>query len=379
MNSTNTNNNEVKDFYLTDPESYVDPDWTNRESLTETEEVVSILPPESRLLQKYEVHFTSYEDIKIAIRDRIEATYSEFTPKAVCKELPDAFIVEGRMNYVIKPISSTIFSVSSYFPGAPCRYGCSYWNYMEMLHDELCEYLDIKYEEELDKYEELEDVHFIEPADHELVYTQMVYNFTSHEFVKDALKYAINCSYNQRTSDEPDIDDKDYITKEVPDSCILIRQFVNKPTIFKIYLYQPKNETYICPDFTPSNLIYYIEDYRDLNQSNKEREAYYEKQFEDYLRLNPVSSEADTSEADTSEADTSEADTSDDDECPPLGIATAENVARANEILSAYKNNDDIDTWVDKYIEENRIRSSEGNNLNVDEDIYVYDGIDIYE
>jgi hypothetical protein len=104
-----------------------------------------VLPSKSQLLQEREVNFTSYEDIKTAIREQIEATYSEFTPKAVCKELPDAFIVEGRMNYVIKPISSTVFSVSSYFPGAPCRYGCSYWNYMEMLHDDLCEYLDMKY------------------------------------------------------------------------------------------------------------------------------------------------------------------------------------------------------------------------------------------
>ena len=104
-----------------------------------------VLPSETQLLQKYEIHFTSYEDIKKAICDHIESTDSEFTPKAVCKELPDAYIVEGRMNYVIKPISSTIFSVSSYFPSTPCRYGCSYWNYMEFLHDSLCEHLYRKY------------------------------------------------------------------------------------------------------------------------------------------------------------------------------------------------------------------------------------------
>ena len=106
-----------------------------------------VLPSESQLLQKYEVHFTSYEDIKKAIREHIESTGSEFTPKAVCKELPDAYIVEGRMNYVIKPISSTRFEVSSYFPSSPCRYGCSYWNYMEFLHESLCEHLDKNYEE----------------------------------------------------------------------------------------------------------------------------------------------------------------------------------------------------------------------------------------
>ena len=116
-----------------------------------------VLPSESQLLQKAEVHFTSYEDIKTSVRQHIEANGSEFTPKAVCKELPDAFIVEGRMNYVIKPISSTIFEVSSYFPKTPCRYGCTYWNYMEFLHDLLCEHLNIKYEIELKKHKLTED------------------------------------------------------------------------------------------------------------------------------------------------------------------------------------------------------------------------------
>uniref|UniRef100_A0A6C0I7L8 Uncharacterized protein n=1 Tax=viral metagenome TaxID=1070528 RepID=A0A6C0I7L8_9ZZZZ len=45
-----------------------------------------------------------------------------------------------------------------------------------------------------------------------------------------------------------------------------------------------------------------------------EGEAYQEKQFEDYLRLNPV-------------------DEQEEEECPPLGVATAENVARARMIL----------------------------------------------
>jgi len=64
------------------------------------------------------------------------------------------------------------------------------------------------------------------------------------------------------------------------------------------------------------------------------------------LRLNP---------------DTSE-DLEDDNDLPPLGLATAESVTRANEILSAYNN-----------------QTRENTLLNVDEDIYVYDGIDIYE
>lgn len=296
-----------------------------------------VLPSESQLLQKCDVQFSSYEDIKTAVREHIEATYSEFTPKAVCKELPDAFIVEGRMNYVIKPISSTIFSVSSYFPSTPCKYGCSFWHYMEMLHEDLCEYLYLKYETELEKHEEIEGDEFVEPADHELVYTQTVRNFTSHEDVRDALKYAINCSYNQRTSDEPDVED--YITKEVPDSCVRIKQFVNNPTKFKIYLYQPKNETYINPEFNPSNLIYYLEDYLQIDREEEttglEGEAYYEKQFEDYLRLNP--------EADESEVEADESENLEEDE-------------------SVYNN-----------------QAQENTLLNVDEDIYVYDGIDIYE
>jgi hypothetical protein len=93
------------------------------------------------------------------------------------------------------------------------------------------------------------------------------------------------------------------------------------------------------------------------------------------LRLNPVTSEAE----DTSEDDEDVVNLEDD--CPPLGVATAENAARANEILSTYNNNNnDLDNWIDKYIETNRIQSSEKNNtLCIDEDIYVYDGIDIYE
>jgi hypothetical protein len=230
-----------------------------------------VLPSESQLLEKRNVNFTSYEDIKTAAREHIEATYSEFTPKALCRELPDAYIIEGRMNYVIKPISSTTFEVSSYFPKTPCRTRGSFWHYMESLHGDLCDYLYLKYETELEKHEEIEEDDFVEPADHELVYTQTVKNFTSHEVVKAALKYAINCSYNQRTSDEPDVED--YFTKEVPDSCIRIKQFINTPTKFKIYLYQPKNETYINPDFTSDNLLYYLENYQYLFQGDHDEET----------------------------------------------------------------------------------------------------------
>lgn len=221
-----------------------------------------VLPSESQLLEKRYVNFTSYEDIKTATCEHIEATYSEFTPKAVCTELPDACIVEGRMNYVIKPISSTRFEVSSYFPKTSCRYGSTFWNYMESLHNDLCDYLYVKYETELKKHKLIED-------------------------------------------------------------------------------YDNEEET-----------------------TGLEGEPYYEKQFEDYLRLNPIESE--NLEADkvvtsneVEEADESEGE--DEDDLPPLGLATAESVARANEILTAYNN------------------QKQENTLSIDEDIYVYDGIDIYE
>jgi hypothetical protein len=59
-------------------------------------------------------------------------------------------------------------------------------------------------------------------------------------------------------------------------------------------------------------------------------EAYQEKQFEDYLRLNPV-------------------DPDEEEDLPPLGIATAEKVARAKELL---------DDYIDTMSEYNRIQSS---------------------
>ncbi len=47
--------------------------------------------------------------------------------------------------------------------------------------------------------------------------------------------------------------------------------------------------------------------------------------------------------------------------------------------------NSAVDTWIDKYIEDNRIRSSnqtqseEKNPILLDDDIYVFDGVNIYE
>jgi hypothetical protein len=323
---------------------------------SETEAEQSLLSEASCFVENYEITFTSYEDIKRELDHYIGG-------QVVSQDLPNLYIAKGRINvYMITPFPDepTKFLISA-FTYNKVRYGCSFWDYIEHELELLCEYLERIYEVRLqEKEQELENDDFIVPADHLLAYTEIVDNFTSPELVKDALKYAINCSYNQRTSDEP------YITKEVPDSCIRIRPFVNEPTKFKIYLYQPKNDVYINPKFTSSNLLYYLEDFRDFDTSKVEAEAYYDKQFEEYLRLNPVSSES-------------------EEECPPLSIATAESVARANEILSAYNNNNEDENWIDKYIEANRIQSSKKNNetqsnpLVIDEDIYVYDGIDIYE
>ena len=343
------------------------------------EEEKSILSEASCFVENYEITFTSFEDIKRELDHYIGG-------QVVSQDLPNLYIAKGRLNlYMITPFPDdpTKFLVSA-FTYNKLRYGCSFWDYIEHELELLCEYLERIYEVRLqEKQQELEHVDFIVPADHLLAYTEIVDNFTSSEHVKDALKYAINCSYNQDTSD--DTEDEPYITKEVPDSCILIRPFVNEPTKFKIYLYQPKNETYINPTFTSANLLYYLEYFRDFHTSAGEAEAYYDKQFEEYLRLNPVSDEVEDEVA-VVNLEVAVVNLEVEDECPPLGIATTESVARAIEILSAYNNNNNNnENWIDKYIEANRIQTSKKNNepksnpLVIDEDIYVYDGIDIYE
>ena len=184
------------------------------------------------------------------------------------------------------------------------------------------------------------------PVDSVFIDEQMVSDFSSYEAVKNALDHAIHCS-----NKNPYV----YKEKELLESWFVIKPVVNKPTYFNIALYVPNDKLFIK---YPMNLLCYMYSYRDCVEKHErkiaEEEAFYEKQYEEYLRLNPVSSDED----DAIDHDT------EDDECPPLGIATAESAARANEILSAYKNNEP---------QENTI------GLNVDESIYVYDGIDIYE
>jgi hypothetical protein len=218
----------------------------------------------SSLVIECEITFTSYEDIKRELNNYIG-------DKVISKELPDSYVVNGRLNlYMITPfLDDPIKFMVSAYTYDKVRYGCSFWNCIEYEHEVLCEYLDRIYEVKF-QHHNLEEVDFIVPADHLLAYTEIVNNFSSPELVKDALQHAINCSYNQRTYDNPSYDDEPFVTKEVPDSCILIRPFVNEPTKFMIYLYQPKNDVYISTEFTSANLIYYLEDYRNWFEANKD-------------------------------------------------------------------------------------------------------------
>lgn len=334
MSSTNTNNTEVKDFYFTDPESYIEPDWTNRDSVTEAEPdpIVYILSSHSCLVEECEITFSSYEDIKRELNNYIG-------DKVVSRELPDSYIADGRLNlYMIKPVLDypTKFMVYAYTYDK-VRYGCSFWNYIEYEFELLCDYLGRKN----DQLEEAADRYNV-PADSVFVDEHMVSDFSSYEAVKNALDHAIDCSNHN-----PYV----YKEKELLESWFVIKPVVNKPTKFIIALYVPNDRVFIK---YPIDLLYYMYSYRDCVEEHErkiaEEEAFQKKQFEDYLRLNPIEEE------DASETD--------DDECPPLGIATAASVARANEILSAYKNNDPLEKLI---------------GLNVDESVYVYDGIDIYE
>lgn len=340
MSSTDANNSEVENFYLTDPESYVEPDWTTRESVTEPEPdpIVYILSSQSCLVEECEITFSSYEDIKKEVDNYIG-------DKVVSRELSDSYIADGRLNlYMIKPAldDPTKFMVSAYTYDK-VRYGCSFWNYVEYEFDLLCEYLNRKNDQlENEQMEEEASHEYDVPLNYVLIGKQIVSDFSSYEAVKNALDHAIHCS-----NKNPYV----YKEKELLESWFVIKPIVNKPTYFNIALYVPNDRVFIK---YPMNLVYYMYNYRDCVEKHErkiaEEEAFYEKQYEEYLRLNPIDEEDSTE--------------SDGDECPPLGIATAESVARANEILSAYIKNEP---------QENTL------GLNVDESIYVYDGIDIYE
>jgi hypothetical protein len=314
---------------------------------------VPILSEASCFVEEREITFTSYEDIKRELDHYIGG-------QVVSQELPDSYIAKGRLNaYMITsfPDDPTKFIVSAYTYNK-VRYGCSFWDYIEHEFDLLCEYLYRIYEVRLqEKEHNLEHAYFIVPADSVFIGEETVTGFSSYDAIINALNYAIVCSNHNPY---------DIKEKELQESWFVISPVVNNPKSYNIALYVPNDKKLYIK--YPNQLSSDMENYRICVEEHErkivEAEAYYEKQFEEYLRLNPVTSE-DLEAADTSEAaDESEevVNLEDDDDLPPLGLATAESVARANEILSAYNN-----------------QARENTLLNVDEDIYVYDGIDIYE
>jgi hypothetical protein len=313
---------------------------------TDNQTQIPILSEASCFVEEREITFTSYEDIKRELDHYISG-------QVVSQDLPDSYIAKGRLNaYMITsfPDDPTKFTVSAYTYNK-VRYGCSFWDYVENEFDLLCEYLDRIYKVRLqEKEHNLEHAYFIVPADSVFIGEEIVTGFSSYNAVINALNYAIVCS-NRNPYDIKE--------KELQESWFVISPVVNNPKSYNIALYVPNDKKLYIK--YPKQLSFDMESYRicieEHEQKIVEAEAYYEKQFEDYLRLNPAD-ESEDLEADASEVLEVE---EEDDDLPPLGLATAENVARANEILSAYN------------------QTQENTLLNVDEDIYVYDGIDIYE
>ena len=299
----------------------------NSEEQTE----VPIILATSCLVEECEITYTSYEDIKRKINEYIGEP-------VVSQELPDSYVVNGRLNlFMIKPSleDPTKFIVSAYTYDK-IRYGCSFWNYIEYEFELLCEYLDSG---------SLETVAVASlEVDSVLLGEQILTNFSSYEDVKSSLDYAIHCCNK---------DPYDIKEKELQESWFTIKRFVNNPKNYKISLYIPNDRLYIQ---YPQNLVYYMENYRDCVEKHRaEEEAYYNKQYEEYLRLNPE-----------------------------LEADAEDSVASSNEVVEDDTEalEEDIDAWIAKYIEANRIRSSDPKPPLInedDEDIYVYDGVNIYE
>lgn len=113
------------------------------------------------------------------------------------------------------------------------------------------------------------------------------------------------------------------------------------------------HDTYLVKDnYDFDNTVYNFNALQENN--NEDSEAYQEKQFEDYLRLN-------------------QCDEYEENELPPLGISTAEKVERAKKLLANYidimtehnKNtclsqieDQVIEICIDKYIMNNQIQTS---------------------
>jgi hypothetical protein len=302
---------------------------------SEEQTQVPIILATSCLVEECEITFTSYEDIKRKINEYIGG-------QVVSQELPDSYIVNGRLNlYMIKPLleDPTKFIVSAYTYDK-VRYGCSFWNYVEDEFELLCEYLDSG-----NAVAGLELLIESDLVDSVLLGEQILTDFSSYEDLKSSLEYAIHCSNK---------DPYDIKEKELQESWFTIKRFVNNPKNYKISLYIPNDRLYIQ---YPQNLVYYMENYRDCVEKHREaEEAYYNKQYEEYLRLNP---EQESLEEESLEEEST--------------------VASSNEVVE--EDSDDIDTWLNKYIEANRIRGSQPKPpvINEAEDSYVYDGVNIYE
>ena len=219
----------------------------NSEEQTE----VPIILATSCLVEECEITYTSYEDIKRKINEYIGEP-------VVSQELPDSYVVNGRLNlFMIKPSleDPTKFIVSAYTYDK-IRYGCSFWNYIEYEFELLCEYLDSG---------SLEAVAVASlEVDSVLLGEQILTNFSSYEDVKSSLDYAIHCCNK---------DPYDIKEKELQESWFIIKWFVNYPTVYKMYLFIPKDRLLYVK--YPQNLVYYMENYRDCVEKHRAEEETY--------------------------------------------------------------------------------------------------------
>lgn len=191
------------------------------------------------------------------------------------------------------------------------------------------------------------------PADSTLV-AEFEVEFSSYEAIKSAV--AEHCQ-NDYITDPVESFEREYKMHEFSDACVfeyrncvyMIKPMSDAPTKFMLSTHTYWDATDLeCFKACLRCMLSILCECLAIKYQESVSEAYYDKQFEEYLRLNP--------------------------------IANLEEEADANE---------DNDAWIDKYIEDNRIRSSEPTQASAevelkkiiydDDDIYVYDGIDIYE
>jgi hypothetical protein len=209
------------------------------------------------------------------------------------------------------------------------------------------------------------------PADSTLV-AEFEVEFSSYEAIKSAV--AEHCQ-NDYITDPVESFEREYKMHEFSDACVfeyrncvyMIKPMPDAPTKFMLSTHTYWDATELeCFKACLRCMLSILCECLAIKYQESVSEAYYDKQFEEYLRLNPDANEVDANEVDANEVDANEVD--------------------ANEVADA---NEDNDAWIDKYIEDNRIRSSEPTQASADvelkkiiyddDDIYVYDGIDIYE